>query len=251
MLFVIPMCVALALMTNMRMCSCVTFQSRRHAENELINHIFTENNRYNRPEAVTDKRGATVVQIGMSIKAITDIDERMQLIRLRAWFELSWIDRNLGWDTADYLNVESLIVDQSMVWIPDIGIHNSVKGYSVIMEDTTKVKISSNGTVCWYPEGTYEISCDILVGKYPYDKQRCDIEVGPWFTEGADQRLNAMRSIIDQRFYRRNTEWNLLSTHASCPRYEGNDNLICLFKIHIQRRPGYYILHDYYISVHC
>jgi len=87
------------------------------------------------------------------------------------------MDVYLNWTTTDYGGVESIMVPQKKLWLPDITVGNSVTAGDQIGSDDLKLRISYEGVITWSPTVLLSTGCTIGVTYYPFDTQKCSIEI--------------------------------------------------------------------------
>ena len=46
--------------------------------------------------------------------------------------------------------------------------------------DATPVRITSDGTVAWYPPAVVSTSCEMMIARYPFDTQSCEVVLVGW-----------------------------------------------------------------------
>ncbi|OWF41812.1 Neuronal acetylcholine receptor subunit alpha-6 [Mizuhopecten yessoensis] len=214
-------------------------------EQDLLKILFDNYNRHARP--VNNPGMHTTVYISAILNTILDVDERGQSLTIRAWFNITWLDEFLVWNTSRFSNIPSVMVDPDMVWLPDLCIYNSHAHHNEIMSDKTRVLLHSDGQVTWAPGGVYTISCPIRVHRFPFDHQHCSIQVSKLYTRSTKQ-IEKTKSNVVQIFpmnYHANTEWRIRNTKAYCHErshhHDYSDD--CWFFITIERRAQYYVIH--------
>ena len=79
---------------------------------------------------------------------------------------------------------------------------------------------------------------------FPYDIQSCDIELSSWGFHSDAVNLTFYKSNVNVQDYRTNGEWNLISTsqETSAITDDGLSYSELLFRIVLERLPGYYIM---------
>ena len=79
---------------------------------------------------------------------------------------------------------------------------------------------------------------------FPYDVQSCDIELASWGFHTDAVNLTFYKSNVNLQDYRTNGEWDLISTSQHTSEI-AEDELVykeLLFRIVVERLPGYYIM---------
>lgn len=54
------------------------------------------------------------------------MNEQDQTIKTNALLTIEWLDQYLSWNTGDFGDIESILVKQNMLWLPDIVVDNTV-----------------------------------------------------------------------------------------------------------------------------
>ncbi|PVD21671.1 hypothetical protein C0Q70_17470 [Pomacea canaliculata] len=118
---------------------------------------------------------STFVFIAFSLFSIVDMNEQDQTIKTNALLTIEWLDQYLSWNTGDFGDIESILVKQNMLWLPDIVVDNTVTPQTELGYKNLQVRILNFGVMDWQPTGVFETSCDIDVTYYPFDTQVCSI----------------------------------------------------------------------------
>ena len=87
---------------------------------------MSDYNKLIRPVGPTSN--ALVVQLGLRLASITDIDEKNQIMTTGVWLEQHWFDHRLIWNPAEYGGVAKLYLPSTVIWLPDIVLYNSADG---------------------------------------------------------------------------------------------------------------------------
>ena len=110
-------------------------------------------------------------------------------------------------------------------------------------DDELFFKIKDTGVVQWEPPSLYVTSCEIDVTYYPFDYQKCTIElISAMFTTDV-LTLNKSKDTVNTEDYSENGEWILYSTSVEEKVLsENGENFSQLeFVLIFKRRPGYYL----------
>ena len=59
------------------------------------------------------------IDIKLSIKQISSLDEKNQILTTNSYFACFWFDSRLTWDPEDYGNVTFVLLQASKLWMPD------------------------------------------------------------------------------------------------------------------------------------
>jgi hypothetical protein len=72
------------------------------------------------------------IDIKLSLKQISSLDEKNQILTTNSYFACFWTDSRLTWNQDDYGNVTFVLLQASKLWMPDckIGLKKiKVKNY--------------------------------------------------------------------------------------------------------------------------
>ncbi|CAC5382690.1 CHRNN [Mytilus coruscus] len=101
------------------------------------------------------------------------------------------------------------------------------------------VIIHNSGTVTWQPGHQLEFSCNIDTTYFPFDTQKCTLEVISWGYNMGDISFTPTSSYINTLQYVENSEWKLTFTSVAS---EDGPPPNTKFLMHFQRRPLYLII---------
>lgn len=219
----------------------VTYQSRD--ARRLIRRIMKDYEVLERP--VLNESDPVVVNFGITLQQIIDVDEKNQIISTNVWLDVAWMDQNLHWDPTDYGNITTLRIPPDKIWRPDVLMYNSADER---FDGTyhSNVVLSHDGACSYIPPGIFRSTCKINIAWYPFDEQRCLMKFGSWTYDGTglDLRLS-MPDGGDISDYIENGEWDLIGVpgqrnkfkYTCCPEpyYD------ITFTVVIRRRVLYYL----------
>jgi hypothetical protein len=118
-----------------------------------------------------------------------------QMITVAGWFNIVWTDEYLTWDAAMYNGIDHIYLPTDDIWTPDIVQQDSVSGVITSVgynpEGFYKAEVYEDGSVVWYPGGTYSTVCQMQIQLYPFDFQTCNFTFGLWWSKSNEVRLNS------------------------------------------------------------
>ncbi|KAI9522981.1 Neuronal acetylcholine receptor subunit alpha-7, partial [Dissostichus eleginoides] len=91
-------------------------------QRKLYNDLLVNYNRLERP--VQNDSAAIVVELGLTLLQIIDVDEKNQVMITNAWLQMYWTDIYLSWNPDNYPGVQNLRFPSNQVWVPDILLYN-------------------------------------------------------------------------------------------------------------------------------
>ncbi|XP_070300244.1 neuronal acetylcholine receptor subunit alpha-7 [Salvelinus sp. IW2-2015] len=102
----------------------VLFKGSLQGEHQrrLYKELMANYNRLERP--VINDSSPLLVELGMTLLQIIDVDEKNQVLMTNAWLQLYWTDVYLSWNPEKYPGVQNLRFPSSQIWTPDILLYN-------------------------------------------------------------------------------------------------------------------------------
>ncbi|XP_018351615.1 PREDICTED: neuronal acetylcholine receptor subunit alpha-7-like [Trachymyrmex septentrionalis] len=211
-------------------------------EKRLLNDLLDTYNVLERP--VGNESEALVLNFGLTLMQIIDVDEKNQLLITNLWLKLEWNDVNMRWNVSDYGGVRDLRIPPSRLWKPDVLMYNSAdEGFDGTYP--TNVVVKNNGTCMYVPPGIFKSTCKIDITWFPFDDQRCEMKFGSWTYDGSQLDLQLQdENGGDISSFITNGEWHLLGVpgkrneiyYNCCP----EPYVDITFVVIIRRRTLYY-----------
>uniref|UniRef100_A0A3P9JR58 Neuronal acetylcholine receptor subunit alpha-7 n=1 Tax=Oryzias latipes TaxID=8090 RepID=A0A3P9JR58_ORYLA len=178
-------------------------------QRKLYRDLMVNYNRLERP--VQNDSAPIVVELGITLLQIIDVDEKNQVLITNAWLQMYWTDIYLSWSPESYPGVQNLRFPSNMVWVPDILLYNSAdERFDATFH--TNVLVNSSGYCQYLPPGILKSTCYIDVRWFPFDVQKCDLKFGSWTHNGWLLDLQMMDADIST--YIPNGEWDLVGVPA-------------------------------------
>ncbi|XP_037509764.1 neuronal acetylcholine receptor subunit alpha-7 [Rhipicephalus sanguineus] len=211
-------------------------------ERRLLADLLANYNTLERP--VLNESEPLILNFGLTLQQIIDVDEKNQLIITNIWLTLEWIDVNLRWNPKEYGGVQDLCIPPNKIWKPDVLMYNSADE-KFDATYPTNVVVRSNGSCKYMPPGIFKSTCKIDITWFPFDDQKCKLKFGSWTYHGyqLDLRVKSEEG-GDLSSYIPNGEWDLIGVpgvrnvleYACCP----EPYIDITYTIHIRRRTLYY-----------
>ncbi|XP_022096712.1 neuronal acetylcholine receptor subunit alpha-10-like isoform X2 [Acanthaster planci] len=185
-----------------------------------------------------------VVRYGVALQQIIDMDERNQILTTNVWLRQHWTDASLRWNSEDFDGIKKITLPSTDIWKPDIVLYNIADDkFEGIMK--TNAEIEDNGQVSWYAPAIFKSSCKIKIRFFPFDEQRCKLELGSWaFTTNHLDLVNRTDA-GDIASFIHNGEWVLKGMPLerklikyNCCKYPYS---LLHFTIIVQRRSLFYV----------
>lgn len=123
-------------------------------------------------------------------------------------------------------------------------IKHSLADITTLGDDDLVFKVKYDGTVRWDPPGLYQTHCDIDTTWYPFDEQKCYIELASWGYTKDFITLSTPRTTVNLEDYKTNGEWVIAKTEIQATELVENGERFAQleFILLIDRRSGYYIM---------
>ncbi|XP_067674987.1 ligand-gated ion channel 4-like [Haliotis asinina] len=152
------------------------------------------------------------------------------------WMIFSWNDPRVVWNASLSLE-ESILVDSTKFWKPEVIVANSIKGQE-LLHNGGSLEVTSQGNIQWLLTGAVETNCPINIYKFPFDTQTCEIEIGGWFGD-VNRMCLSMEKGIHMEQFEENSEFEVSTeriTETIC-----NTNTRLFITINLKRRPLFHI----------
>ncbi|WAR06152.1 ACHAB-like protein, partial [Mya arenaria] len=120
------------------------------------------------------------VRVYPSIVRINGLDESREALSATISLSMNWSDQRLTWNPAQYDGVQKLFLPADTIWLPDVGVHNTVDG--LISEPSTNhlVEVSHVGQVLMVSVMHVHTYCRMTLTDFPRDVHVCDVIIGSW-----------------------------------------------------------------------
>ncbi|XP_064639596.1 neuronal acetylcholine receptor subunit non-alpha-2-like [Lineus longissimus] len=224
---------------------------RLSTEGRLIKKLLSKNHYENRSRPVRNASHPLKLNVTFSLFQIIDVDDRGQTVTVAGYLDVFWRDENIQWNPKEYDDITTLVVPSIDVWVPDLGLINSVDGdFDFSRDNSRRVQITSTGDTLWSPGGIYRVGCSLDMTYFPFDRHRCKLTFSFWLHSA---KLIVLKSMVDEAvtaLYVPNGQWELERTtaHGSIISTNGNESDPNYYFSHLfvhvemKRKPGFYIM---------
>ena len=170
---------------------------------------------------------------------------------------MMWYDEFRVWNnTPPYNCVKSITLSRSPqfgIWIPDLIINNAENPDEITRSRATLLELASDGRTKFFPGGIMKIECSFDLTLFPFDTQKCQINIESWQLQGS-----LLKFTPDGEGYRmirvaQLKQWTVI---------KGDYNLSSVgysitsmsyakasFTVILQRKPGFYMLNTIVPSI--
>ena len=188
-----------------------------------------------------DTDTSTAVEVDLHLRSLVDVDEKSQSVTLSVQLDMKWHDRQLMWEPGDWNNLNTLVVKQSNLWVPDVIVANSVVVQSQMGYPYFPVRLLHDGYVNWRPSLVMTTSCEIVVTYYPFDTQVCTLDFQMAVSTDAEVMLKVGQvSGIGLEFFTRDGSWILEDSSSQSVAWTANQTKL-RYKMVMARRTTFYV----------
>ncbi|WAR06121.1 ACHAA-like protein, partial [Mya arenaria] len=148
------------------------------ASSRLIQELRTGYERHVPPTRSFDSHVS--VRVYPSIIRIDGLDESREALSVTISLSMNWSDQRLTWNPAQYDGVQKLFLPADTIWLPDVGVHNSVDGLISEPSASHLVEVSHVGHVLMVSVMHVQTYCKMTLTDFPRDVHVCDVIIGSW-----------------------------------------------------------------------
>uniref|UniRef100_A0A0L8GQC0 Neurotransmitter-gated ion-channel ligand-binding domain-containing protein n=1 Tax=Octopus bimaculoides TaxID=37653 RepID=A0A0L8GQC0_OCTBM len=161
-----------------------------------------------------------------------------------------WKDCNLAWNVSEYNGIESIVLPEDMIWIPDICLYDNSEYVLKGIKEYYRARVFHDGSVKYHFPSVLKSVCQIDIKRFPFDQQVCNLTFGSWAYTDNEVMVMNNKTDGDKRYYVKSSEWKLaeLSIHSyqklySCCKYTFSE---VVFTIRLSRKPAIQLLNLIY-----
>jgi len=188
----------------------VVTSDRTPHHHELVTKLVEHYNKALIPLKSSDH--TIMVSAGISMIHIDQISQT-GILSATAWIKLVWNDFRLAWNKTDFGDISSLMVDPSILWLPDIEVYNTADPSLFALSNQYKAGVNAvvypDGKVLYIPPVRLNVICtNFTHSTWPEGEQQCNIKIGSWTYDGL---------IINLALYEDKEEMDLSSFSSTSP----------------------------------
>ncbi|XP_062618921.1 neuronal acetylcholine receptor subunit alpha-7-like [Saccostrea cucullata] len=156
---------------------------------------------------------------------IIDFDDKDGKFIVSGYLEVSWIDPRIAMNWASSSAIQnkfvSLYFKDSEVWTPQIRQINAYfrSDLEKVVEET--VLFDRNGSALMVKMDIFTTECKTDYYFFPFDTQKCAIDIVIWGSFMGETVLKARNSIINKKLYKETYIWNLQDARMSVDSIKG------------------------------
>ena len=214
------------------------YSASKYDVNTLRANLLSGYNRHVRP--VTNQTDAINVSVGLRMLALQEFDEVREKFSFLGVFIIKWRDDNFVWDSANYSGINILVMGYKEVWKPEIILTNPSEKIDSFGNDWQLIRYTADGYALYVPGTLIKATCSINAYYFPFDVQKCNVEVFALGYSYQEVSLSVDNGFIDTNEMAEHGSWTVIKTHAkpSSADFASKVNFIIWF----ERKPEYVIV---------
>ena len=178
---------------------------------------------------------ALVVNVAYYLKAIIEVDDVKSIFKAYGSTVLLWTDERLTWDPQNYSGIEHFVSQMDHIWTPTAYTLNAVSTAFNSDVRNYPLRVYYNGYVAMAYVDVVETSFSSDMTYFPFDKQRCSIQMVLAAYLPEEVYLVNYNDTVDTGVYTENNEWKIDYT-AVKPLHFGNYSGAIEFEFVLCRR---------------
>lgn len=224
-------------------------QSSALEAQDLVNELLNNYLEFVRPST------PVYIFMDISLKQITSIDEKNQLLTLNLYITQYWRDERLAWNLSLHNDIKWIRVQATKIWVPDTYILNAAEtnaGYlASAINEHTYASVKYDGTVYLSLPVISKTRCRLNTRVFPFDKQLCSLRLTSWSYGNDIVRYPSNETILNLSDYTENNLWSLTNSTLSSGvtfgrQIDGTSNDELLIRIFLARKSLYYMINGVY-----
>ena len=217
----------------MHLCFVVAYTSTIEDNVRLRSNLLANYDSEIRPPR--NHSDALVVNVAYYLKAIIEVDDVKSIFKAYGSTALLWIDERLTWDPQNYSGIEHFICQMDHIWTPTAYTLNAVSTAFNSDVRNYPLRVYYNGYVAMAYVDVVETSFSSDMTYFPFDKQRCSIQMVLAAYLPEEVYLVNYNDTVDTGVYTENNEWKIDYTSAK-PLHFGNYSGAIEFEFVLCRR---------------
>ena len=119
----------------------------------------------------------TNIGFGIYLISLTKLDTVDGILTTTALMSVYWTDNNLRWNPSEHGNITDIPIQRDMIWSPRFTLLNTATKAESLGVSVSQTYLYWIGRVLWQFGHVMQSICDIDVTYFPFDIQRCVIEL--------------------------------------------------------------------------
>ncbi|XP_052799353.1 uncharacterized protein LOC128230967 [Mya arenaria] len=146
---------------------------------------------------------------------LKELNAKDQTLKTSMALFLRWKQDLLRWNNSDFGGAGKITLDSRELWTPDVNFDNRVDFGNILTNDADnsyKVTLYADGNVIWIIGGQLETPCTVDISWYPFDNQRCIIEIATVTSTDPELQLIPATRLAYTVGVGSNSEWTILDS---------------------------------------
>ncbi|XP_053386471.1 acetylcholine receptor subunit beta-like 2 isoform X2 [Mercenaria mercenaria] len=146
-------------------------------------------------------------------------------------------------------DLKHIFVKPENIWKPELMVDNALQDIDIISSDELHLRVRYDGTVDWEPPMLFVTHCEVDITYYPYDTQRCAVELLSWSYTIDEVILDHLFEEVSLEDFKEHGEWHMLYTEIDDKNLTEHlpDGTLRVypqinFRVILERRAGFYNL---------
>ncbi|XP_060557883.1 neuronal acetylcholine receptor subunit alpha-3-like isoform X2 [Ruditapes philippinarum] len=163
-------------------------------------------------DPVSRPKDQTHVKAGLNVLAIDELDLKGQKLTMAGWLTFEWEDDRTVWDKAAKDDIEYIFTQPKYIWKPELVVDNALQDLDILANDNLLLRLKYDGTVDWEPPLLFVTHCEVDITYYPYDQQKCAIEIVSWTYTIEEVKLEHLFETVNLEDFETHGEWEITRT---------------------------------------
>ena len=153
--------------------------------------------------------GQIQLDVKLYLRQIISLEEKTQTMTTNSYIVQEWVDPRLVWTPATYSDTQKIIIQAKKIWLPELCVLNSADGDGFLKyTDQNLVILYSTGRVIFsVASNALKTRCKMNVIKFPYDRQKCELQLASWILSTEDIEINNVKIYMSD--FIANSVWDL------------------------------------------
>ena len=201
-------------------------------------NLLSSYDRHVRP--VTNQTDAINVSVGLKMLALQELDEVHEKFSFVGAFIIEWRDDDIVWDWTNYSGINELDMSYKEVWVPEIIVTNPSEKIDSFGNDWQLIRFTADGHAKWVPGALIKATCSINAYYFPFDIQKCNVDVYIMGYSHKEARLSVDKDFVDTDDLAEHGSWTVIKTQAKISTVGFRSK--AYFIIWFERKPQYVIV---------
>ncbi|XP_045179220.2 neuronal acetylcholine receptor subunit alpha-2-like [Mercenaria mercenaria] len=154
----------------------------------------------------------THVKAGLNVLAIDELDLKGQKLTMAGWLTFEWEDDRIVWDKSAKDDIEYIFTQPKYIWKPELVVDNALADLGGIESNDLLMRVKYTGEVEWEPPILISTHCQVDITYYPYDQQKCAIEIVSWTYTIEEVKLDHLHEKVNLEDFEMHGEWEITHT---------------------------------------